>query len=140
MVSKRLNVSAYDGMPPSDDTVEDRLIQGDIPLYLPEEIVEAAQTKTIPWTKKSISNIKSLELELEEVVNLVVKAVTTGRYLKSVWCTNHTKGSWAACDSYVVSDKYWNANAQKELDCEYYLKFALGKSGSLVLVVSCHVG
>ena len=47
-------------------------------------------------------------------------------------------GPWAACDAYQLWHNEWVQAAYKEMCFEYYIKFAIGKSGKLLLLVSCH--
>ncbi len=60
------------------------------------------------------------------------------QYIDSEWCTNGF-GVWAACDAYEVQRREWVKTANKEMNMVYFVKFAIGKTGALVLVVSCHV-
>lgn len=59
-------------------------------------------------------------------------------YRDSEWCTNG-RSAWAACDAYALRRLEWVASAGKEMRVEYFLKFAVGKAGQLVLLVSCHL-
>ena len=60
------------------------------------------------------------------------------QYIDSEWCTNGF-GAWAACDAYAVRRREWVSTVKKEMNMEYFVKFAIGKTGALVLVVSCHL-
>ncbi|WOX04716.1 hypothetical protein [Microbulbifer pacificus] len=140
MVNNR-NISLYDrGAPP---TCPDgpRKIEGG-PLYPPAqvlEILEAGEDRVNLWTKKCIKDVKhKLEIELDEVAELVADAVKNGRYKGSEWCQQKPNGCWAASDAYVLTRKEWNERAFKYLAVEYFVKFAIAKTGRLVLVVSCH--
>jgi hypothetical protein len=60
------------------------------------------------------------------------------QYIDSEWCTNGF-GVWAGCDAYEVQRRDWVKTANKEMNMVYFVKFAIGKTGALVLIVSCHV-
>jgi len=91
-----------------------------------------------PWTKDCAIDIAKLELDISEVAVLAAEAVSHGRFQGSVWCTQSPDGPSAICDAYVLKRKEWNNAAKKELDCEYYVKLAIGRSGAVLLLVSCH--
>ena len=74
-----------------------------------------------------------------DVLELLKCALTTGIFKGSEWCVAKPGGSWAACDSYQVIRSEWVENAHKNMQFEYYVKFAIGKSGDLILIVSCHL-
>jgi len=38
-----------------------------------------------------------------------------------------------------VRRREWVSAVKKEMNMEYFVKFAIGKTGALVLVVSCHL-
>ena len=59
-------------------------------------------------------------------------------YRDSEWCTNG-RNALAACDAYALRRVEWVAAAGKEMGVEYFVKFAVGKTGQLVLLVSCHL-
>lgn len=88
------------------------------------------------WTRKSAFDAKELSLEAEGVGQFLL-ALRADHYRDSEWCTDGR--AWAACDSYVLLRKEWVPSAGKAMLMEYFLKFAVSKSGTLVLMVSCHV-
>ena len=59
-------------------------------------------------------------------------------YRDSEWCTNG-RNALAACDAYALRRLEWVASAGREMGVEYFVKFAVGKAGQLVLLVSCHL-
>ncbi|PLY15334.1 MAG: hypothetical protein C0631_07640 [Sedimenticola sp.] len=65
-------------------------------------------------------------------------AVQSGRFRGAEWCVQHPNGPWAACDAYSFVRREWLAHAHREMSMEYYIKFAIAKTGKLLLVVSCH--
>jgi hypothetical protein len=70
-------------------------------------------------------------------VAAVISALKPSDYKDSEWCDNG-KGAWAACDAYSIRCSESIEAARKEMTVEYFLKFAIGKTGALVLMVSCH--
>lgn len=113
------------------------------PLYAVDDVLEALAAQTLRVvTRKAMRDVQELSLCDEELVQLIKCAVQDGRYKNSEWCeTGRTQAaiSWAACDAYTVSRDEWNETAGKSFPCEYYLKFAIGKTGLVLLVVSCHL-
>jgi hypothetical protein len=72
------------------------------------------------------------------VADLLLRLDTSGRYIDSEWCENG-KGAWAACDAYEVSRDDVIPATGKRSRIRYYVKFAIGKTGNILLVASCHV-
>jgi len=58
-----------------------------------------------------------------------------GRYINSVWCRINEK-SIAACDAYEITRRELISATMKEMDFNYYLKFAVNNQGKLLLM--CH--
>jgi hypothetical protein len=48
-------------------------------------------------------------------------------------------GPWAACDAYELKRRERCPVARKELEYTYYIKFAIGMTGKILLLVSCHL-
>lgn len=133
-----VNISAYEGSPPENNK-ETRIIKGG-PIYSPSKVRAALEKKrAITWTADAGEDLQDLNLTVDDAVHLISQAVKNGRFLNSQWCQQKFEGPWAACDSYKLALLEWNENAFKELESEYYLKFALAKSGALVFVISCHL-
>ena len=113
------------------------------PLYAVDDVLEALAAQTLRVvTRKAMRDVQALSLDDEELAQLIRRAVQYGRYKNSEWCETgrtHAAISWAACDAYTVSRDEWNETAGKSFPCEYYLKFAIGKTGLVLLVVSCHL-
>lgn len=113
------------------------------PLYAVDDVLEALAAQTLRVvTRKAMRDVQELSLDDEELAQLIRRAVQYGRYKNSEWCEagrTQTATSWAACDAYTVSRDERNETAGKSFTCEYYLKFAIGKTGLVLLVVSCHL-
>ncbi|MDP2286693.1 MAG: hypothetical protein Q8L06_21380 [Pseudohongiella sp.] len=112
------------------------------PLYPPREVMRRLDTlsehQVIAWTDKCIRDLQKWCLDSSDVIELLRIAVTHGNFRSSEWCIQMSDGPWAACDSYSLYRKEFIENAYKEMDIEYYLKFAISVTGSAVLIVSCH--
>ncbi len=134
-----VNVSRYTGTPPKG--VAERKIQAN-PLYTSCEVNELLRNEenqvVQPWTKKCIGDIQKLGFGEDDLPGLIKLAVNRGRFIGAEWCQQNPDGPWAACDSYSVIRREWIDAAYKEMDMEYYIKFAIGKSGRILLLVSCH--
>jgi hypothetical protein len=127
-------VSEYSGGPIPGDRVK----IGGGPLYSLERVqglVRAPAQLTL-WTKRCRLKVQELGWDAEDVAELVA-ALRPADYQDSEWCDNG-KGAWAACDAYSIRRSEWIEAARKEMTVEYFLKFAIGKTGALVLMVSCH--
>lgn len=112
------------------------------PLYPAEEILrllEERGTQAVTfWTRDCAKDVQNLALDHDGVIELIKEAVSAGRFLNAQWCQQKPGGPWAACDAYSVTRKEWIDAAFKFFDIQYYVKFALSKSGRLLLLVSCH--
>ena len=141
MVNNTNNVSAYQGQPPNGAGDERIYIEGG-PLYLPAGVLallDAGENHTILWTRKCKNDVQQLAYEISEVQVRLRQAITQGQYLNSEWCVQKPTGPWAACDGYRLFRNEWVDYAHKEMRFEYYVKFAIGKTGKLLLLVSCHL-
>lgn len=131
-------VSRFTGIP----TREHRGIIQKTPLYPAEEVLgllDERGTKAFTfWTRDCVLDAQNLTLDHDAVIDLLREAVCQGRFLNAQWCQQKPGGPWAACDSYTVTRKEWVDAAFKAFDFEYYIKFALNKSGKFLLLVSCH--
>jgi hypothetical protein len=137
MVSSRI-LSQYSGELPTSS--KDRKIKGQGgPLYDPSVILDILDKgKLVPWSSGCIRDMQKWEFDQQDVEDLTQYALKYGRYIDSEWCQSKTNGPWAACDAYCFSRKEWNDDAYKEMDFEYYIKVAIGKTGKVLLLVSCH--
>lgn len=139
MVRNSINLSAYDATPPVDGG--ERKI-GSTPLYHRQEVLSLLADNddaVHPWTRKCIRDMQFLSLDHKDVAQLVLEALSNGRFIRAEWCQQKPGGPWAACDAYVFTRKEWVHNAYKEMAFDYYIKFAISKTGKLLLLVSCHL-
>lgn len=79
------------------------------------------------------------ELDGDDLAGLIGEAVRCGRFLGAEWCVQKPDGPWVACDAYSLRRHEWIEAAGKEMLAEYYIKFAIGKTGLLLLLASCHL-
>lgn len=129
MVSVRILSRFDEGF--SEDKLEggNRKIS-DGPLYPVEEVIELLKTAHLNFaTRKTKNDILNLEWDEVDVAKYLHKAVSHGHYLSSEWAWLKSGVSCAACDAYRLN----------EGDLSYYFKFAIGKTGALILIVSCHL-
>lgn len=138
MVNDKVLSLFCDNPPANWDDNDNRDIKGG-PLYSAKEVnALLADSESIRLsTQKCSRDVQNLELDNEELALLIRKAVSGGRYRRSVWCRISNKAI-AACDDYVVIEKTWVEAVAKEMECEIYLKFAINQNGKLLLMVSCH--
>ena len=139
MVNRKI-VSRFTGDLPLGDG-ECRKIAGG-PLYSTDEVLvllagSGAQAVRA-WTNRSQNDMQKWSLDTDDLCELLELAVRSGRFRGAEWCVQRPNGPWAACDAYSLMRREWIANARREMDMEYYIKFAIAKTGKLLLVVSCH--
>lgn len=137
MVSSNI-VSQYTGELPKSN--QDRKIKGQQgPLYDRTTVLDVLdEGKLVPWSKGCLADMQKWELEQSDIEDLTRYAIKSGQYINSQWCQAKAGGPWAACDAYRFIRKEWNGNAFKDMDVEYYIKVAIGKTGKVLLLVSCH--
>jgi len=63
---------------------------------------------------------------------------SSGRLLGVEWCEAGRDGPWAACEAWVITQREWVETAGKYMDITYYLKFAISRTGSILLMASNH--
>lgn len=139
MVNNKLNISAYPKEPPSGPENERVILDG--PLYDPAEVMDilgCGDDNTVLWTRDCNKDVQKLAFDKSDVRALVQEAILKGHYLNSQWCLQKPDGPWAACDAYCLVRNQWSDSERKQLSVEYYIKFAQGKLGKILLVVSCH--
>lgn len=136
-----VNISRYSCRPP-DSANDSREISGG-PLYQPADILailgENGCNSLIPWTRKCINDMQKYALDSDDADEFIRIGMRNGHFLGSEWCEQKPNGPWAACDAYRVFRREWIKAADKEMDVEYYIKFAIGKTGLILLLVSCHL-
>lgn len=140
MVNKTI-VSRFTGDLPLDEGACRKIADG--PLYPAGEVLalldrEREQAIEL-WTRKCKSDVQKYGLNLDDLYGLLDEALRNGSYRGSEWCVQRPNGPWAACDAYRLFRNEWIENARKFMKMEYYLKFAMARSGQLLLLVSCHL-
>jgi hypothetical protein len=136
---KRYNLTPQFGGPPAEGATDgERRIAGG-PLYAVRDVLKLLEKVSLQcWTRKCQNDVRKLDLDQVGVASLVNDAIKNGKFNNSEWCVQDPTGPWAACDAYVLKRKEWNTYSYKELQCEYYVKFSIPKSGRLLLLISCH--
>ncbi|MDP2370128.1 hypothetical protein [Rhodoferax sp.] len=94
------------------------------------------QAVCVFWTRGSEQKARDLNVDTEDVAQWLLE-LAPHNYRDSEWCTDGRR-AWAACDAYLLRRNEWITTAHKYMAIEYFLKFAIAKSGALVLMVSCH--
>lgn len=102
-----------------------------------QSLVEDENRLTL-WTRKCQQDVHKLfDSDLERVAELI-QALRKDGYIDSEWCENG-KGAWAACDAYRIQRLETLLTTGKSVTVEYFVKFAVGKTGQVMLLVSCHL-
>lgn len=130
-----INISAYNGEPPQFGNTRKILVG---PLYGLRAVQSLTQTPSAVnlWTQKCRRDVSDLGFDIADVCELI-RELKDRDYRDSEWCENG-RGAWAACDAYTLRRLEFLEKAGKSFPMEYYLKFALSKTGALLLMVSCH--
>ncbi len=90
------------------------------------------------FTRTCIGEVHKLFDSDTEQVAALIQALNPRDYIDSEWCENGKSGV-AACDAYGIRRAEVIAASGKLITVEYFLKFAVGRTGKLVLLVSCHL-
>lgn len=133
-------VSRYSNDLPLAGSVSRKILGG--PLYTASEVLgllrEGGENGVLAWTRKCQQDMQKFSLDNDDVCELIKTALHSGRYKDSEWCVQHPNGPWAACDAYTLQRREWMERIDGYLDMEYYIKFAIAKTGQMLLVASCH--
>jgi hypothetical protein len=136
-----VNVSKYSGTPPYEGANNAaRKIKGG-PLYSKEEIeplLAGGGSSVIAWTNKCKADLQKESLDVGDVVEFIRVCLRSGKFKGSEWCKQKPTGPWAACDAYQIFVNKWLDTARREMEFEYYVKFAIAKTGRVLMTVSCH--
>jgi len=139
MVNKTI-VSRFTGDLPLDEGACRKIAGG--PLYPADEVLalltESGAQAVRAWTNKCQRDMQKWSLDTDDLCELMEIAVRLGRFHGAEWCVQRPNGPWAACDAYSLVRREWIVYAHREMDLEYYIKFAIAKRGKLLLLVSCH--
>lgn len=134
----RMVLSRYTDSPPSDECTGKKIVTSER-LYSVADVLTALENKGGSLqTEKSVRDAKRLNFDADGIIELVKDAVTSGKYRDSEWCLNKKGLAWLACDSYILKRSVYIEAAHKDMIFEYFIKFAIGKMGNIVLIVSCH--
>ena len=133
---KMIILSEYSLNPPQGEVGRTKICNG--PLY---ELVRvqalASDSQLNAWTEKCRRDMRKwFDDDLERVVYLILM-LKPEDYIDSEWCENG-KGAIAACDAYSLNVTETAPATGKPVQMEYFVKFAVSKTGALVLIVSCH--
>lgn len=135
-----INLSLYSGFLPLNLNTNNRKIPGG-PLYGKTSVLSllsGGEDIIKPWTRDCVKDLQQLSFDNNDVIDLLKHALDMGKFKGSAWCQSKPGGAWAACDSYQVFRDEHNKYMDKELQVEYYIKFAIGKNNNLILTISCH--
>ena len=139
MMVKTIVLSEYNRNPPQVLGTGRVKIDGG-PLYDLERIQDLAngEGQLFAWTEKCRKDIRKLFDDDLSLVAELIQCLKPTDYIDSEWCENG-RGALAACDAYSIRRLEVMPATGKTMPVEYFLKFAVGKTGKLVLTVSCHV-
>lgn len=138
MMVKIFVLSAYSNHPPAVLGTGRIKIAGG-PLYELAGVQALVQDeeKLKAWTDKCRKDLRKwFDDDLQRVADLI-GSLKMSDYIDSEWCENG-KGAVAACDAYSIRRVEKVPATGRTFQMEYFLKFAVSKTGTLVLMVSCH--
>ena len=139
VINNPINISLYRGTSPPDTEDGDGRKISDGPLYAPATINSIASNNKFQfWSNGAITDQRKWMLTVEYAAYLVQEAMKHGKFRNSEWCLAKPGGPWAACDVYLVTVKEWIKASNKEMAITYYLKFAISKTGQMLLSASNH--
>lgn len=127
--------------PPASDSPSDdeRKIQGG-PLYPLSEVQDNVREygRIFLVTRDCRRDVENrLGWSTDDVGQLVLE-LSDRDYRNSEWCKSSIS-KWLPCDAYTIRrSEHINASGIS-VNCEYYLKFAIGPDGTALLFVSCHL-
>jgi hypothetical protein len=127
-------VSEYIG-PSACQGVNEKIAGG--PLYDLERVRGLAQggAGILLWTRRCVTKVAALAWDESDVARLLDE-LNPRHYIDSEWCDNGK--AWAAADAYSIKRLEWIPHVNKSMLIEYFIKFAIGSRGNVVLTVSCH--
>lgn len=134
---KMFVVSEYSLHPPEPWEGRSKIAGG--PLYDLARVQKLAEDEHAlqTWTEKCRKDVRKwFDDDLERVTGLLL-SLKPQDYKNSEWCENG-KGAIAACDAYTVNAVETAPATGRSVRMAYFLKFAVSKTGALVLIVSCH--
>lgn len=109
------------------------------PIYDPDEVLALVGAESARfWTRRASRDAAKWSLDISDISELIAAAIRGGRFLGAQWCQQSPDGPWAACDSWTVTRREWIEHAGKFVDPTYYLKFAISRTGTVLLIVSNH--
>ena len=132
-------ISEYSQDPPTQTGLRVKIALGR-PLYELARVQALAEDvhRIKAVTQKCLQDVEKLFAgEYDDVASLIC-ALRPNDYRDSEWCESG-RASVAACDAYVVQRVEVAPGSGQSVAVMYYLKFAIGKTGQLVLMVSCHL-
>lgn len=126
-------------LPPYKNGEPTEINNGGAPLYPLDQVKQIAVAAAIRLvTDKCINDLANkLTWDNDHVAHLF-NQLTSANYYKSEWCRTNAN-MYLPCDAYVLNRMEYIYAAQKQLNCEYYVKFAVSTNGQLLLIVSCHM-
>ena len=136
MVTKFI-ISEYSSKLPSQSG---RVKIADGPLYDLARVQAIVEDKNrlFTVTEKCRKDVfKLFDDDLTAVASLI-RCLKGSDYIDSEWCENGGNAV-SACDAYSIRRTEVMPATGKAMAVGYFLKFAIGKAGNLVLLVSCHV-
>ena len=129
-------VSEYSSNPPTE-TGRVKIAEG--PLYDLRRVQALIQgeNQLQAWTEKCRKDVRKWFEDDWQRMTVLIGSLKNADYIDSEWCENG-KGAIAACDAYRCYLIEVAPATGQPLRMEYFVKFAVSKTGTLVLMVSCH--
>ena len=117
-------------------SVSERILSGG-PIYNLDDVQGLARKEgSISLaTRKCRKNVQDLLWSIDDVADLILD-LTSEHYRNSEICK--TEITSYESDAYVIRRREFNKYANKNLDTKYYIKFAVGPTNKVIIIISCH--
>jgi len=140
MINNRaVNVSRFPGPLPDEVAAGGDRSIGAALIYDTAEILALAEAENVQlWSNGARRDAAKWSLDIPDLSRLIVAALQRGRFLGVEWCESRRGGPWAACEAWVITQREWVETAGKYMGLTYYLKFAISRTGNILLMASNH--
>jgi len=133
------NISQFPGPVPEDAIAGRNRLISKTPIYEHAKVLALAEDQDVNlWSSGSRRDATKWSLDIDDLSDLIASAIQGGRFVRAEWCQQCTNGPWAACEAWTVTRSEWIDNAGKWMEITYYLKFAISRTGTILLMVSNH--
>lgn len=133
------NISRFPGPVPEEVAGGGNRLISEAPIYERAEVLALAEEEDVNlWSNGARRDAAKWSLDIGDLSSLIAAAVQGGRFVRAEWCQQRPNGPWAACEAWTVTRSEWMDNAGKWMEISYYFKFAISRTGTILLMASNH--